>query len=138
MNAYWDSSILLALALDESHQLIDWQSHERRIGSELVNVECFRSLDRIQLSGRSTPEKIFKAREHLYVLLAMLDVIPLHGEILRRASEPFPLPVRTLDAIHLSTAMAWRDRYEQEPVFATHDKALAKAAVTMGFLVVGV
>jgi hypothetical protein len=55
-----------------------------------------------------------------------------------RAPDPFPLPVRTLDAIHLSTAMAWRDSYEQEIVFATHDKALGKAARAMGFLVAGI
>jgi predicted nucleic acid-binding protein len=138
LNVYWDSSILLALAMEESHQLVDWRSHECRIGSELVRVECFRSLDRIQLAGRSTPEKLLKARENLFALLAVLDVVPIHGEILRRASDPFPLPVRTLDAIHLSTAIAWRDRYEQEVVFATHDKTLGKAAAAVGFTVVGV
>jgi hypothetical protein len=57
---------------------------------------------------------------------------------LRRASEPFPTPLGTLDAIHLSTAIAWRDAREVAVMMATHDKSLAIAALSTGLEVVGV
>jgi hypothetical protein len=43
----------------------------------------------------------------------------------------------TLDAIHLATAHLWRDAYERAIVIATHDRALALAAVADGFAVTG-
>ena len=138
MIVYWDSSIILALALKEPHQLGNWRTYETRVGSELVEVECFRALDRIQLVGRSSQEELLKARDRLFVLRSMLDVVPLDRGILRRASDPFPLPVRTLDAIHLASAIAWREENRAEIIFATHDKALAKAATAMGFQIVGI
>jgi ABC-type lipoprotein export system ATPase subunit len=53
------------------------------------------------------------------------------------ASEPFPVPLGTLDAIHLATAMAWRDARETALVMATHDKALAEAARSVGLQAIG-
>jgi hypothetical protein len=57
--------------------------------------------------------------------------------VLRRASEPFPTPLGTLDAIHLSTALAWRDARNTDLTMATHDTALATAARAVGLQVVG-
>jgi predicted nucleic acid-binding protein len=95
-------------------------------------------MDRLRVTGEYTAEEVLQARERYLKFTVGMDFIPINRRILRRAADSFPVPLGTLDAIHLASAMAWRDRYEQEPVFATHDKALAKAAVTMGFLVVGV
>ncbi len=48
-------------------------------------------------------------------------------------------PVRTLDAIHLVTALMVRERTaDMELVFATHDERQASAAEALGFAVVGV
>ena len=58
--------------------------------------------------------------------------------ILRRAAEPLPVPQRSLDAIHLATALSWRDRHAPDLVFATHDKLQARAARALGFDVLGV
>jgi len=47
------------------------------------------------------------------------------------------MALKTLDAIHLATAMSWRDRIGQGLPFATHDAQLATAARSMGFEVLG-
>jgi hypothetical protein len=57
--------------------------------------------------------------------------------ILARASEPLPIPLGTLDALHLATALVWRERMRQRPVIATHDVGLAVASRAFGFEVVG-
>jgi len=62
----------------------------------------------------------------------------LQRPILARASEPFPTPLGTLDALHLSTALVWQDRMYQALVMATHDRDLALAARSFGLDVRGV
>jgi hypothetical protein len=66
-----------------------------------------------------------------------IDLVRFQAPILSRASEPFPTPLGTLDAIHLSTGLVWRDRMGQDLVMATHDRALALAARAFGFQVAG-
>ena len=48
-----------------------------------------------------------------------------------------PLPVGTLDAIHLATALIWRDRVGPLPQVVTHGAALSAAARAFGFDVRG-
>ena len=57
--------------------------------------------------------------------------------ILRRAGEPYPVALKTLDAVHLATALMWRDRRAPDLVFATHDRQLGRAALALGFDVLG-
>ena len=65
-------------------------------------------------------------------MIAYLDT-----SALARASEPFPTAIGTLDALHLSTALVWRERQDQPLVMATHDGGLALAARSFGFEVLG-
>jgi hypothetical protein len=43
----------------------------------------------------------------------------------------------TLDAVHLATALIWRDRMGPLPAMATYDTALGSAARAFGFEVLG-
>lgn len=49
-----------------------------------------------------------------------------------------PTSLVTLDAIHLATALLWRERMGPLTTIATHDSALVIAARTFGFDVRGV
>jgi len=69
--------------------------------------------------------------------LEAVDLILLQRPILARAAEPFPMPLRTLDALHLATALVWRDRMREALTMATHDQDLALAARAFGLEVVG-
>ena len=70
-------------------------------------------------------------------LLRAVSLADLSAPILRRAADPFPTPLGTLDAIHLATALAWRDARHPALLVATHDAQLALAARACGFEVVG-
>jgi hypothetical protein len=73
-------------------------------------------------------------------ILNRLDVTKLDEKVLARAAQPFPIPIGTLDAIHLATALHLRARWppdERPLLFATHDRALAAAARAMHFDVIG-
>ena len=73
----------------------------------------------------------------VYRLFEAVEVVDVSRAILRRASEPFPAPLGTLDAVHPSTAISWRDASGDQLTMATHDKALATAARSVGLQVIG-
>ena len=56
----------------------------------------------------------------------------------QRAAQPMPTELGTLDAIHLATALLWKDVTREDLVLATHDDALALGAQAHGLPVVGV
>lgn len=64
-------------------------------------------------------------------------MIRLTAQALRRASQPMPTVVKTLDAIHLASALLFAQYREADPVFGTHDRVQANAARPLGFAVVG-
>lgn len=70
--------------------------------------------------------------------LEAVELVLLRPPVLSRASAPLPTPLGTLAAIHLATALTWRDRMTPIDVVATHDAALALAARAFGFAVIGV
>src|SRR6266850_3746589 len=105
--------------------------------SVLAEVECLRTLDRLRLRGAITDQDLSTRREAVYRLLEEIESVEPTRPILTRASLPLATPVGTLDAIHLATAMLWRESSSADLVFATHDEALATAARSSGFRVVG-
>lgn len=138
MIAYVDSSILLRLALAQPRRLSEWPEITQAVSSALAEVECFRTLDRLHLSRRLTLDARARAADHIRELVEQLFLVPLADPILRRAAQPFGAPLGTLDALHLATALAWRDSEQAELVFATHDAELGAGASILGFQVFGV
>lgn len=67
-----------------------------------------------------------------------MDLVLLRPPVLSRASEPWPTPLGTLDALHLATALIWRERMGPLSVVAMHDTGLGLAARAFGFEVRGV
>jgi len=137
MIAYLDASVVLRLVLGESNRLAEWKQLDSAVASALTEVECLRTLDRLSRLGSLTADELVERRTAVYRLLEAVEVVEVGRPVLRRASEPFSTPLGTLDAIHLSTAIAWRDARDTELVMATHDKSLATAARSMGLQVIG-
>ncbi len=48
-----------------------------------------------------------------------------------------PTVVKTLDAIHLNSALLFQESREEKVVFATHDTRQAMGAKALGFEVIG-
>jgi predicted nucleic acid-binding protein len=135
--AYLDASVALRLILGEPGRLAEWPRIATAVASALAEVECLRTLDRLSRLGLLSGEDLAARRTAVYRLFEGVEVIEVSRPVLRRASEPFPTPLGTLDAIHLSTAMAWRDAHDDALTMATHDKALAQASRTVGLTVRG-
>jgi predicted nucleic acid-binding protein len=65
-------------------------------------------------------------------LVGRLAILELTPTVLARVLEPFPLPVRTLDAIHLASADFLRGQ-RQKVEIASYDERMSSAALNMGF-----
>lgn len=137
MNVYVDSSVLLRVVLNEPRQLREWRRISRPLASELIRLECRRTIDRARIRGRLDDEVVAQQRAAALEVLDTFDIVPLDTMILERAAEPFPTLLGSLDAIHLTTALLARTQVE-DLCFATHDGELATAARAMGFKVFGV
>jgi predicted nucleic acid-binding protein len=138
VTVYLETSALLRLILREPGALDDLRSSEALVSSELIAVESARTIDRLRLQGALTVEEAAARRRAVTDWLEAIDLVLLRPPVLSRASEPLPTPLGTLDAIHLATALIWRERMGALPVIATHDTALGLAAQTFGFEVRGI
>lgn len=137
MTAYIDTSALLRLVLREPGALEELRAYDALVSSELTAVESCRVIDRLRLQGSLTIEEAAARLKVVTEWLEAIDLVLLRPPVLSRASEPLPTPLGTLDAVHLATALIWRDRMGELPTIATHDAALGLAARTFGFDVVG-
>ena len=137
MIAYLDTSALLRLVLREPGALEDLRSCEALVSSELLAVEALRTIDRLRLQGALTTEEAAARRLVVTEWLEAVDLVVVQRPILARACDPFPVPLGTLDALHLATLLVWRERMGKTLVMATHDGGLALGARSFGVEVVG-
>jgi predicted nucleic acid-binding protein len=137
MKAYVDSSILLRLVLGEPGRLREWRAIRVPVTSALAEVECLRTLDRLKLRGAIDSDELARCRTLIFELLSAMEVVDVSPPVLSRAASPFPTSLGTLDAIHLATALAFRDVRGVDLVLATHDAQLAQAARAVGLTVIG-
>jgi predicted nucleic acid-binding protein len=135
--AYLDSSTVLRIILGQSNALKEWRSITQGVASALVEVECLRTLDRLRLAEGLEDAEIAIRREAVFRLMEAVEVVELTRPVLARASQPLPTALGTLDAIHLATALLWKDRSGADLVMTTHDDSLATAARASGLRVLG-
>lgn len=138
MIVYVDSSVLLRLLLDQPEPLSHLTDFEHRLTSALTEVECLRAVDTSRLAGQLDDDEYAERRSATFSQLRRMKRVVVSGSVLRRAGEAFPVPLKTLDTIHLATATVWRQRRDEDLVFATHDRQLGRAAAALGFTVIGV
>jgi predicted nucleic acid-binding protein len=129
--------VLLRIVLGQRRRLKEWKSVRDGVASALAEVECLRTLDRLRLRNAIDDDDLSVRREAVYRLLEEIEIVEPTRPVLARASLHLPIPIGTLDAIHLATAMLWRESSSADLVFATHDTALGIAARSSGFRVVG-
>jgi len=103
--------------------------------SALTLLECQRTLARAASSGRAAYEEASAARALLTGAAPHWIVADIDGAVLARAGEPFPLePIRTLDAIHLATALLARTTLPDLAVLSL-DRRVRDCALRLGFRV---
>ena len=138
MIAYVDASVLLRVALAQPDALPEWSRIQRGVSSALVTTESLRTLDRLRLRTNLADAEVAKRRATILALIASLDIVEVDAVVLDRAAQPMRTELGTLDAIHLATALLWKEMTRVDLVMATHDGALALGAQAHGLPVVGV
>ena len=112
MNVYAESSAILAWLLDEASGLQVREilaTSEVVIASDLTLIESDRVLWRAVVLGELTEAEAADRRAHLMTAASHWHVLRISPEIVERARQPFPgEPIRTLDALHLASALIAR------------------------------
>ena len=120
---YVDSSVLLADLLAEPRSPPERLWDDDLASSQLLAYEVW---NRVHVYGL-VPSHGARARG----LLARVSLTAMSEAALARALEPFPVAVRTLDALHLATMDFIRE--SGEPVqLASYDNRLIAAAEALG------
>jgi uncharacterized protein len=138
VTAYVDASVLLRLALRQPDALTEWRQIQRGVSSALVLTESLRTVDRLRLRAHLTDVQVASHRATILALIGSLELVEIDAIVLDRAAQPMPTELGTLDAIHLATALLWKEMTQVDLVMATHDGALALSAQAHGLAVVGV
>lgn len=106
------------------------------MASELIKVESLRTIDRARLQLSLPEGEVARLRGEIIAILEGFHLVPVQSDVIDRASQPFPTTLRSLDAIHLASALLARDSFEGLGL-ATHDHQFALGAQAVGFTVHG-
>ena len=123
--AYADASALVKLVVEEpeSQELLRWYVEAERVVTSRIGV-----VETLRAAARRPHDP-----EHRDHVVEDLEIIELDPSIGRAAGAIQPPALRTLDAIHLATAL---HLVPQLDAFVTYDDRLAAAARTLGLPVV--
>jgi hypothetical protein len=124
---YVDSSVALAHLLVEPRSPRASLWNGPLVSSQLLEYEVWNRIHAYDL-GRSHDNEV-------QALLIRVDLIEMTAAVLARALKPFPTPIRTLGALHLSTIEYVRNRRETVEL-ASYDTRLLAAAQALGISIV--
>ena len=137
MIAYIDSSIIMRRLLGQANVLAEFSKIERPIASKILKVEGLRTLDRLRTRGLLTETEFIRSAEEFRESIEAIEWIEISDTVLDRVGGNFAVPLGTLDAIHLVSALLWREHTKIDLHFLTHDELLGKGARSLGFHVSG-
>jgi predicted nucleic acid-binding protein len=120
---YLDSSVGLAHLLNEDVVPPQRIWMESLVSSRLLEYESWRRLHNLGLAESHG--------ESLRAVLSSVALLDLPEPIVGRARDAFPVPLRTLDALHLSSLLFLAEQ-GQKVQLATYDRRLRDAAGAMG------
>ena len=121
---YLDTSVVLARLLAEDRRPSDALWNEPLFASRLLEYEVW-----TRLNARSLGESHGEAARSLLGRVAFLE---LTADVLARALDPFPAPVRTLDALHLASLGYLLER--RQPIrLASYDTRMVATATALGW-----
>ena len=139
MNLYAESSAVLAWLLGEDRgREVEQQlaAADLVLTSDLTLIECDRVLARAASLGEPHAAEIDTRRALVATTSEHWVVLSIDSEVVVRSRLAFPRePVRTLDAVHLSTVLLAR-RLVTEVDLLSLDERVRENAVALGFRVV--
>jgi len=119
---YVDTSVLLAQLLSEDRRPPVTLWNQPLIASRLAEYEVWNCIHARQLA-----ESHGEAARQLIARVSMVELSPM---ALRRALDPFPGTLRTLDALHLASVDYLRSQ-RLLVTLATYDERMARVATEM-------
>lgn len=119
---YLDTSVALAQLLAEDRVPPEPLWRDSLVSSRLLEYEIWTRIHARRL-GQSHGD-------HVRALMSRVALLELAPPVLVRALEPFPTPVRTLDALHLASIEFLRS-HGQVVTLASYDDRLTTAARAM-------
>ncbi|MBA2304271.1 MAG: PIN domain-containing protein [Acidobacteria bacterium] len=120
---YVDTSVALAHLFAEDRVPPDELWKESLVSSRLFEYEIWTRVHARQLAATHS--------EAARLMIARVALLELAPPVLARAIEPFPAPVRTLDAMHLASIEFLRARGQQVRL-AAYDSRLTAVAERLG------
>jgi len=139
VNLYAESSAVLAWLLDQEHAKLvadTLAEAELVIASDLTLIECDRVLIRAVALEELDESDAVQRQARLNVVSTRWTLLAVDEEIIERARRPFPVePVRTLDAIHLASALTARKAMPDLAMLSLDDR-IRMAAGRIGFQLV--
>jgi len=136
VNVYAESSAVLAWLLGEEtgdavREVL--QHAELVMASDLMLVECDRVLIRAVTMGEIDEAAAADRRAYLNAAASHWHLWRVSLDIVERARHPFPAePIRTLDAVHLASALAVRSVVPGVELLSLDDR-IRRAAKQLGF-----
>jgi hypothetical protein len=116
---YLDSSVALAHLLTEERRPPETLWKESLVSSRLLEYELW-----TLLHAQGLTRSHAAAADAMLAGLAFVEMTPL---VLTRALEPFPVPVRTLDALHLASIEFLRSQGQRVALASYDERQLAVA-----------
>lgn len=116
---YVDTSVALAHLLAEDRRPPASLWRESLIASRLLEYELW-----VRIHARGLARSHGEAARQLLDRIALVELAPT---VLARALEPFPAPVRTLDALHLASIEFVRSQRQRVSLASFDDRMLAAA-----------
>lgn len=136
MIVYAESSAILSWLLGEAAGTDvagALRSAEAVVASDITRIECERVLVRAWSTGLLTEADAADQAATLATAAHQWTLVRLDDTVAERCARPFPIePVRTLDAIHLATALAARAVVPGLAVL-TLDQRIRENANRLGF-----
>lgn len=135
MKVYLDTSVVLAFLLEGSDALLRIPKEAEVGSSRLLWIETARVLERALQNRALTGEQAAMVRQSFEETSATMLRLKLNDAVQRRAEGSFPLVIRTLDALHLSTALEWVGPQRTSTMeIWTLDRQFNLCASAMGFV----
>ena len=120
MVVYLDTSAIVKLVVREPESAAltaELEAFPERVASVVADVEVARAVRRASISARVT--------ERMRRVVSRLGLIELSPSVRQRAASLGPISLRSLDAIHIATALDLGDDLD---AFITYDERQAAAA----------
>lgn len=137
MRIYLDTSVVLRVLFGQQPIWDGWARWDEAWTSKLMGLEARRMIDRLRLESALEDEGVAGAHEALLQIEQGLGLVGIDPSVLRQAARSMPTVVKTLDSIHLATAVLLGEEQGSVPEFVTHDGQQAVAARALGMKVRG-